>query len=530
MAENKGPQHHMSEGKQAKLYSAPAVRTPSLSRLADIAGDLGLDLTNEELQQYQEIMSGMFNTTFKKIHELAEPKLPIKYPRITGYRPSKSQNPLNAWYWCCDIQGAASGKLHGKTIAIKDNIPVAGIPMMNGSRILEGYVPDVDATVVTRVLDAGGRILGKSVCEDFCCSDESFSTATGPVLNPLDTTRSAGGSSSGSAALIASGVVDMAIGGDQGGSIRTPAAACGIVGLKPTYGLVPYTAISSIEMSHDHCGPMAKTVHDTALLLEAIAGLDKEGLDPRQPRDMPVQPVYTKRLTGVISGVRIGLLKEGFSSLVEPDVNVMVRRSAERLQQLGAVVEDVSVPWHSLGADLLIPIFVEGGANTMFDRFGGSSGLAYYNTHMQLAVARGLKTHTNDSAPTVKLTRMMARYLKEDYYGVFYSKSQNLRRELTRAYDEALSKYHVLIMPTVPKRTPKIPDGKVSIKEFVHTAFLQTCNTAPFDLSGHPALSINAGSSHGLPVGMMIVGRRFDDAMVLNVAHAYEKLRDQFFS
>ncbi|EDO38240.1 predicted protein [Nematostella vectensis] len=476
MAENKELQHEKSEEKQTIVYSAPAVRTPSLSRLADIAGDLGLDLTNEELQQYQEVMAGKFNTTFQKIHELAEPKLPVKYPRTNGYKPSKSQNTLNAWYWCCDIQGAGSGKLHGKTVAIKDNIPVAGIPMMNGSRILEGYIPDVDATVVARVLDAGGRILGKSVCEDFCCSGESYSNATGPVLNPLDTTRSAGGSSSGNAALIASGAVDMALGGDQGGSIRIPAAACGIVGLKPTYGLVPYTAISSMETSLDHCGPMAKTVRDAALLLEAIAGLDEEGLDPRQPREMPVPPVYTEKLTGVISGVRIGLLKEGFSSLIEPDVNVMVRRSAERLQELG------------------------------------------------------LKTHTNDSAPTVKLARMMARYLKEDYYGFFYSKSQNLRRELTRAYDEALSKYHVLIMPTVPKRTPKIPDITVSIKEFVHTAFLQICNTAPFDLSGHPALSINAGSSHGLPVGMMIVGRRFDDAMVLNVAHAYEKLRDQVVS
>ncbi len=172
-------------------------------------------------------------------------------------------------------------------MAIKDNVCVAGVPMMNGSATLEGYVPEVDATIVTRTLDAGATIVGKAVCEDLCFSGGSHTAATGPVLNPRAPGRSAGGSSCGSAALLAAGEVDLAIGGDQGGSIRMPAGWCGVVGHKPTYGLVPYTGVFPIELTLDHTGPMAATVADVALYLEVLAGAD--GLDPRQPSVVPTE-------------------------------------------------------------------------------------------------------------------------------------------------------------------------------------------------------------------------------------------------
>ena len=161
---------------------------------------------------------------------MVEPKPPVIYARAGAWRPEPAANPLNAWYYRCAIKGAKTGKLKGKTLAIKDNVCVAGVPMMNGASVLEGYVPDIDATVVTRILDAGGEILGKSVCENLCFSGGSHTCDTPPVMNPHNNAHSTGGSSSGSAALVASGVVDMAIGGDQGGSIRMPAAWCGIYG------------------------------------------------------------------------------------------------------------------------------------------------------------------------------------------------------------------------------------------------------------------------------------------------------------
>jgi len=218
--------------------------------------------------------------------------------------------------------------------------------MMVGAQLLEGYVPEVDATVVERILDAGGEIAGKAVCEYYCVSGGSHTSSTGPVHNPRKRGYTTGGSSSGSAALVATGEVDMAIGGDQAGSIRIPASHCGIVGLKPTFGLVPYTGIGLLEITIDTCGPMTANVRDNALLLEVIAGPD--GLDTRQ-RGVAAGR-YTEALAGGVEGMRIAVIKEGFGHPnSEPDVDAHVRDAARRFAKLGAIVEEVSVPTHALG-------------------------------------------------------------------------------------------------------------------------------------------------------------------------------------
>ena len=309
--------------------TAPRIlRKPPLTELKRIARSYDLALSQDDLSSFRGLMDGVL-ASYRRLDQFAEPTLPVKYQRGPGYRPPAAENRLNAWYWKCSIKGAASGPLAGKKIAIKDNTCVAGIPMMNGSNVLEGYVPDVDATVVTRILDAGGEIVGKAVCESLCFSGGSHTSDTGPVLNPHDPTRSAGGSSSGSAALVVAGECDMAMGGDQGGSIRIPSSYCGAVGHKPTYGLVPYTGVFPIELTLDHTGPIARTAADAALLLEVIAGPD--GLDPRQPPGLRTE-TYTKSLTGDAKGLRIGIVNEGFGwPNSEPDVEAMVREAAQRL-------------------------------------------------------------------------------------------------------------------------------------------------------------------------------------------------------
>ena len=191
------------------------VAPPTLDELSRIAQQYYLHLSDDDLKVYQSIIDGALGS-YRRLAELNEPTLPVKHPRSTGYRPPGSENPLNAWYWRCSVKGANAGKLAGKKIALKDNICLAGIPMMNGSAILEGFVPGVDATVVTRILDAGGEIIGKAVCEDLCFSGASFTSATGPVLNPHNPKYNAGGSSSGPAALVVNGDCDMAMGGDRG--------------------------------------------------------------------------------------------------------------------------------------------------------------------------------------------------------------------------------------------------------------------------------------------------------------------------
>ena len=270
----------------------------------------------------------------------------VKYPRGPGHRPSANENKLGAWYVKTSIKGKPGGKLAGRRVALKDNICLAGVPMMVGADILEGYVPDVDATVVERILDAGGEIAGKAVCEYYCVSGGSHTSSTGPVQNPRKPGYTTGGSSSGSAALVAAGEVDMAIGGDQAGSIRIPASHCGIVGLKPTFGLVPYTGIAPLEITLDTCGPMTANVRDNALLLEVIAGPD--GIDSRQ------RGVAAGRYTDALDARREGLAHRRAQGRFWPSEFRARRRracprAAQRLAKLGATVEDVSVPMHPQG-------------------------------------------------------------------------------------------------------------------------------------------------------------------------------------
>ena len=205
------------------------LKGPNASELQDLARSLGIGLTDAEAGEYAELLAPM--AAMADAQQKMPDYLPaVKYPRTPGYRPDGEENRYNAWYYKTRIEGAQDGKLKGKTVALKDNVMLAGVPMMNGTSILEGYVPEVDATIATRLLDAGATILGKAHCENYCLSGSSHTNATGPCHNPHRTGYSAGGSSSGSAALVAAGEVDMAIGGDQGGSIRMPASFCGIYG------------------------------------------------------------------------------------------------------------------------------------------------------------------------------------------------------------------------------------------------------------------------------------------------------------
>jgi amidase len=231
-----------------------AVSVPTPSQLREIASEVGLDLSDTDVTSFIELMRPSV-AAYNVVDAMPDNLPAVQYPRAPGYRPMGEENAYNAWYVKTKVEGASSGKLRGKTVVLKDNIMLAGVSMMNGSATLEGYMPDIDATVVQRVLDAGGTIVGKAHCEAFCLSGGSHTNATGSVHNPHKTGYSAGGSSSGSAVLVARTEADMALGGDQGGSIRIPSSFCGIYGMKPTHGLVPYTGIMPIEICVDHTGP-----------------------------------------------------------------------------------------------------------------------------------------------------------------------------------------------------------------------------------------------------------------------------------
>ncbi|MGQ4810225.1 Amidase [Candidatus Entotheonellaceae bacterium PAL068K] len=500
------------------------VKQPTLAQLRRIAEGFSLDVTDEDLKSFQGLMGGVL-ASYGRVNELVEPKPVVTYPRDSGYRPQPAENPHNAWYYKTSIKGAASGPLSGKKVAIKDNICVAGVPMMNGTSVLEGYVPDADATLVTRILEAGGEITGKAVCESLCFSGGSHTPDTGPVRNPHNPAHSAGGSSGGSAALVAAGEVDMAIGGDQGGSIRIPACWCGIYGLKATHGLVPYTGAFPIELTLDHLGPMANATADVALLLEVIAG--KDDLDPRQ-YEVKTE-AYTQALTGNIAGLRLGIVQEGFGwkDLSEADVDECVRQAVQRFAELGARVEALSLPMHLDGLHIWNAIAVEGA--TMLMVKGNSMGTnwkGHYTTGLLDFYGRSWRERANDLSETTKLVMLLGQYMQDRYQGRYYAKAQNLARSLRAAYDEALQQVDLLVMPTLPLKATPIPPPDASREEYVMRALEMIPNTAPFDVTGHPAMTIPCGMSNGLPIGMMLIGRHWQDSTVLRASHAFEQAVD----
>src|SRR5262245_27208215 len=506
----------------ARRVTMGSVKAPTPAELIAVGKQLGMNLSDDDVKFFLETMAG--NVPAYNLLETLSDHLPhVKYPRTRGHRPEPDENPYNAWYYRSEVKGAPDGKLRGKHVALKDNICLAGVPMMNGASTLEGYVPDVDATIVTCILDAGGTIAGKVHCEYFCFSGGSHTSAAGPVHNPRRMGYSAGGSSSGSAAVVAAGDVPMAIGGDQGGSIRIPAAYCGIYGMKPTHGLVPYTGIMPIELTLDHTGPMTATVADNALLLEVIAGPD--GLDPRQG-NVKVDE-YTKALTGNASGMRIGVVKEGFGhSVSEAVVDQLVRRGADRFKELGAIVEEVSIPMHLLGPAIWTPIAVEGATWQMMNGNGyGFNWKGLYVTSL-IGAHASWRTRADELSDTLKATLLFGQYMLNKYRGHYYAKGQNLARKLTRAYDTALERYDLLLMPTLPMRATRLPAPGAPRMETIERAFEMLANTAPFDATGHPAMTLPCGMSDGLPAGLMLVGKAFDEATIYSAAHAFEQSHD----
>jgi len=349
------------------------ITPPTVKQLEEYCKVYGFEYTPEQMKEVQTLVTGSLKP-YELLSRLPDNQPKVEYPRSGSWEPE--DNEFNAWYVKCDIKGAPEGKLKGKTFGIKDNVCVAGVAMMNGSHTMEGYVPNMDATIVTRILKAGGNIIGKTHCEDLCLSGGSHTNFKAPVLNPHNKEYVTGGSSSGSGAVVAGGQADMSIACDQGGSIRMPACWCGVYGLKPTYGLVPYTGIMTIEYTIDSVGPISKTVRENATFLEVLAGPD--GLDGRQhlPRSMSFD--YTSTLEKGVKGLKIGRLVQGFAKdcapQVQKDTSSKVDEALQVLKSLGAEIIDISVPFHEYGLAIWSGIALEGSIDQMMKGNGVGTG------------------------------------------------------------------------------------------------------------------------------------------------------------
>jgi len=489
---------------------------PTLAELSRLAERCGFGVVPSDLDMMRALMAPAI-ARLNALEALPDALPPIKYPRAPGARPHGEANRYNAWCHKTSVKGAPGGKLAGKRIVLKDNIMLAGIPMMHGTSLLDGYVPTIDATVVQRILDAGGEIVGKAETE--CLSHGSGTTsANGPIHNPRKHGYTTGGSSSGCAALVAAGEVELAIGGDQGGSIRVPSSHCGIYGMKPTYGLVPFTGVMEYEPTLDHLGPMSNTVSDNALLLDVIAGPD--GMDWRQDAS-PVQN-YAADLNEGVAGLKIGILEEGFAQPGgEPDVDIAVMQAIETLAGLGARLQRVSLPLHRAAGDIWIGIGPEPFANSLALAHGKTLGFpGPYDPALFERLSRWREC-ADRVHPRVKVNLLLGAYLTTKYNGRFYRKAQNARPTLTAAYDALLMDVDLVAMPTVPRKAKPHPPAGVTLDPDLERIYAGSDNTWAACLTGHPAMSLPCGMSEGLPIGLMLVGRKREERTIYRAAAAF---------
>ncbi|HYH85999.1 MAG TPA: Asp-tRNA(Asn)/Glu-tRNA(Gln) amidotransferase subunit GatA [Pyrinomonadaceae bacterium] len=411
--------------------------------------------------------------------------------------------------------GTTKATLHGIPVAIKDNICVRGLQATCGSRILAGYQPPYDATVIERLKAAGAVIIGKTNCDEFAMGSSNENSAYGPVRNPWDTERVPGGSSGGSAAAVASRIVPAALGSETGGSVRQPAALCGIVGVKPTYGRVSRYGLVAFGSSLDQVSVFGLTVRDAAIVLHTIAGRDE--LDATTA-DVPV-PDYAAELTGDVKGARIGVPRELFGEGLDAQVRARVESVIEAYREMGAEVVDVELP-HAKYSIAVYYILATAEASSNLARF---DGVRYGHRTEDPQDLKQMYRRTRDEGfgAEVKRRIMLGTYvLSSGYYDAYYLKAQQVRTLLQQDFLKAFEACDAILTPTTP--TPAFRLGEKTDDPLA--MYLNDIYTCMANLAGVPGISVPCGlSESGLPVGVQLMGRHWGESTIFRLAHAYEQ-------
>jgi aspartyl-tRNA(Asn)/glutamyl-tRNA(Gln) amidotransferase subunit A len=433
-----------------------------------------------------------------------------------AYRQRAAADDLNAFTWVIDSVPASldrTGPLAGVPFAAKDLFCTEGVPSQAGSRILENYRPPYSATAVRKLEQAGAPLLGKTNQDEFAMGSSTENSGYGPTLNPWDTTRVPGGSSGGSAAAVAAGLVPWAIGTDTGGSIRQPAALCGIVGLKPTYGAVSRYGMIAFASSLDQAGPLTRNVSDAALLLRHMVGQDPCD-STSLPFPEPIEPPTAERLDGIRLGVPAELSGEG----IAPGVRECFERTVKLAEDLGASVDETTLPHapHGLAAYYLIAP-AEASANLA--RYDGVRYGLRVDGDADL-MAMYTKTRAQGFGSEVKRRIMLGTYaLSEGYYDAYYGRAQKVRTKIADDFRAAFERFDFIVTPTSP--TVAFTLGEKLDDPWA--MYLNDYCTVPVSLAGLPAISIPNGLSDGLPVGFQIVGPAFSEPRLLDAAYAVEQ-------
>ncbi len=405
--------------------------------------------------------------------------------------------------------------LGGVPIGIKDVLTTRGVRTNAGSKILGNYVPPYDCTAVSRLEAAGAVLLGKTNCDEFAMGSSNEHSAWHPVRNPRDPSRVPGGSSGGSAAAVAADMAVAALGSDTGGSIRQPASFCGVVGLMPTYGRVSRYGLVAFASSLDHIGPITKTVKDAAIVLRTIAGHDS--MDSTSA-DLPV-PDYVAELEKPVQGLKIGVAKEYLGEGLDREVRYAVEAAIQKLESLGCKIVEISLP-HTKYAIPTYYIVATAEASSNLARFDGVR-YGYRARDARTLSEMYRRTRDEGFGAEVKRRIMLGTYaLSAGYYDAYYLKAQKVRTLIARDFEEAFSKVDAIVTPTCPTAAFKLGEKA----ENPLAMYLADIYTVTADLAGIPGISIPCGQTReNLPIGLQILGRHFDEATVLRVAHAYEQ-------
>lgn len=408
-----------------------------------------------------------------------------------------------------------TGSLLGIPYLCKDNIMTAGIRTTAASKMMENYVAPYDATIVARLKEAGAVLLGKTNLDEFAHGASTENSAFGATHNPYDLERVPGGSSGGSAAAVAADMCLFALGTDTGGSIRCPASFCGIVGLKPTYGRGSRFGLVAMTSSTDVPGPMTKTAEDAAIVEQVIAGLDRYDATTV---DRPV-PEYQEELNAPLKGKKIGLPKEYFTDGIEPEVAAAVKEAIEEYKKLGAEFVEVSLPHTKYG----VPVYYIITPSEVSSNLARHDGIRYgYSTY---ADENGLdKVYANSRGQGFgqesKRRIMLGTYaLSAGYFNAYYLQAQKVRTKIKEDFDKALAEVDLLLTPTSPHPAFKIGEQAADpLKMYLEDIFVTGAS-----LAGLPALAIPCGTAHGLPVGLQLIGRAFEESALLSAAHQYQQ-------
>jgi aspartyl-tRNA(Asn)/glutamyl-tRNA(Gln) amidotransferase subunit A len=411
------------------------------------------------------------------------------------------------------IDSGNASPLTGVPMQLKDNLATRGIITTCASLMLEKFVPPYDATVTSALASAGAVLLGKGNMDEFAMGSSTETSAFKPTRNPWDLDRVPGGSSGGPAAAVASGLAPYSLGSDTGGSIRQPASFCGIVGLKPTYGLVSRFGLIAFASSLDQIGPLTRTVEDAALVMNVIAGPD---LNDSTSISRPALD-YTIGLRDGVKGLRIGVVPEYFGDGIDPEVSRLAREAIQQLKALGAVISEVSLP-NSTAALAVYYVLSPSECSANLARYDGVKyGFSTPDAPNMMTALEA--TREGGFGTEVKRRMMMGTYaLSAGYYEAYYKKAQQVRTLIRREFDAAFEKVDVLITPTTPTTAFKL--GEIQDPVVMHAN--DVC-TVPANIAGIPGLSIPCGTIDGLPVGLQFLGAHLSEAMLLRAAYAYEQ-------